>query len=770
VDRRRARRLRLGALIVGVLVLVVLTALSLATARRSALAATTANETKVRICHRTASHDNPYVPQEPAISNNGDLSGSHLNHTGPIYTRGAEDWGDIIPPYSYVDANGEVQVFPGSNWSPEGQSIWQNGCGLAPAAKPIDPIVECVEPTGGGGFLAHFGYDNPNATPTPVDPADNTFTPASANGGQPSVFDPGRVIDAFQVESSGGSMTWHLTGNDAVASSGSTRCQASITIVKELLPASDPGRFALEIDGRAAGGATAVGDGGTTGTIAVDAGVHTVGESAAPKTSLAGYTIGISCTVNGQTVAHATSRKLGVRVRSGQALVCTITNTRRTNPLLSPVLECVVFQSGVPSSAVWGYRFDNAYAVRVPIGKGNGFSPGAVDRGQPEVFAAGRVVGAFETPLDGPAALVWTLAGNAATASAASPRCTATLELRKVTVPAGDPGRFDLLVNGHVVATGGNGTTSGPLVVGTGEGTVAERGANGTSLSDYDSSVACTRNGAPALSVPGTKVDGAIAQGEVVVCTFTNTRRSTPRPPGPPTPPGPPPLADLSIEKTASPTSVLLGQRITWSMTVRNKSSAGAADVNVVKVNEGPRRVRLLSLTPSQGTCGGNACDLGRLAPGASATITAVTRATHVGTVVDVVRVGSEEEESDYTNNTASAIARVTARGIAGAAGARSACRTLTVLPVALHARATGVLLVTTRSRFGRTQRGVRIQLAGAGIGRSAVTDARGVARFTLTPLEVGVVLVRGRPAPFARRACTSLIGVLPARATRVTG
>ena len=59
------------------------------------------NEKKVRICHATASKTNPYISNEPAIANNGDLQGGHLNHTGPVFP--ANDWGDIIPPYTYTD-------------------------------------------------------------------------------------------------------------------------------------------------------------------------------------------------------------------------------------------------------------------------------------------------------------------------------------------------------------------------------------------------------------------------------------------------------------------------------------------------------------------------------------------------------------------------------------------------------------------------------------------------------------------------------------------
>ena len=72
-----------------------------------------------------------------------------------------------------------------------------------------------------------------------------------------------------------------------------------------------------------------------------------------------------------------------------------------------------------------------------------------------------------------------------------------------------------------MLASGGNGTTAGPYTVGVGEGTVSETAGPGTNLADYESTVTCTRNGS-VVSVTGTKVDGAIANGDFVVCTFTN--------------------------------------------------------------------------------------------------------------------------------------------------------------------------------------------------------------------------------------------------------
>ncbi|HEX4520260.1 MAG TPA: DUF11 domain-containing protein [Gaiellaceae bacterium] len=66
------------------------------------------------------------------IANNGDLQGGHLDHTGPVYGPGVTGWGDIIPPYTYVDGNGVTRTFPGYNWTDDGQAIWNNGCSPAP--------------------------------------------------------------------------------------------------------------------------------------------------------------------------------------------------------------------------------------------------------------------------------------------------------------------------------------------------------------------------------------------------------------------------------------------------------------------------------------------------------------------------------------------------------------------------------------------------------------------------------------------------------------
>ena len=70
------------------------------------------NEKQVTICHSTGSHDNPYVVNHPAIENNGDLKGGHLDEDEPPYPGNGKKWGDIIPPFEYTE-NGVQKVFPG---------------------------------------------------------------------------------------------------------------------------------------------------------------------------------------------------------------------------------------------------------------------------------------------------------------------------------------------------------------------------------------------------------------------------------------------------------------------------------------------------------------------------------------------------------------------------------------------------------------------------------------------------------------------------------
>ena len=204
-------------------------------------------------------------------------------------------------------------------------------------------------------------------------------------------------------------------------------------------------------------------------------------------------------------------------------------------------------------------------------------------------------------------------------------------------------------------------------------------------------------------------------------------------------------------------------------MTVTNKSAVDAPDVNVVKASERSHRTKLISLTPSQGTCTTTGCDLGRIAPGASATITAVTEATRIGAILNVVRVGSEEQESDYLNNTAAALVRVVGPL---RPPPKPVCRTLAAAPHALLRGQTLIVLTTARNRFGAPVRGLTVRMRGPGVNGRAKTNRLGIARFTVTPSNLGLVFFRGAVrTPAARAApCATFLAVLKSSTPSVTG
>jgi uncharacterized repeat protein (TIGR01451 family) len=662
------------------------------------MAAVQANDKQVTICHATSSEKNPYVQNHPAIANNGDLQGGHLDHPD-----------DIIPPYTYTDENDAVQQFPGQNWGEDNQAIWENGCNVVEPEPPTPPTqiaVVKILPSGNGTFDLKVG--------------DTTVAAGVGDQGHG---------------------------------------------VKDVQPGTP----------------------------------YTVSEDGAGGTDLANYTIESRCTTEGgPDVGTSNGASVsGVTVAEGKTVTCTFTNTAKLPPdseSVTPELECVLFKDGQPDVAYWSYNNTNGHDVVIPHGDENTFVPSSANGpGRPPIrFLAGHQIGAFTTDVPSGGSLVWQLTGKTTTpASADSESCNATtIEVRKVTVPSNDPGTFNLLINNAVVVTGGHGTTTGHRAIGAGEATVRETAGPGTNLGDYTSKVECT-NGTASRSAEGTKLDGKISKGDTVVCTFTNTRKGAPPEPPqplpptppdpdpepvPPTPPGPAPQLDLLVTKSVEPETVVVGGRLTWTMIVTNRSSVAAADVNSVKVND-PRsfRTRLISLRASQGTCRSYTCDLGRLAPGASATVTAVTEATREGVVANVVRVSSEEAESNYRNNVAAAIARVVGRltpPVVRPVVLRSRCDTLTVGPRVLQNRRSSVVLLTARNGRGQPLAGLRVRVRGPGVDTIVTTDSRGTVRRTVLPRRPGIVFFTGLPR--ARTGgglhCRTLLGVLGASDTRVTG
>jgi uncharacterized repeat protein (TIGR01451 family) len=96
-------------------------------------------------------------------------------------------------------------------------------------------------------------------------------------------------------------------------------------------------------------------------------------------------------------------------------------------------------------------------------------------------------------------------------------------------------------------------------------------------------------------------------------------------PPGPPPPPPPP--FDLVVSKTANDRSVLIGQRVTYRVTVRNNGPGAAPDARVTDTLNAP--VTVVSVRATQGSCERRipmSCELGTIAAGQSVTITIVAK------------------------------------------------------------------------------------------------------------------------------------------------
>jgi len=112
--------------------------------------------------------------------------------------------------------------------------------------------------------------------------------------------------------------------------------------------------------------------------------------------------------------------------------------------------------------------------------------------------------------------------------------------------------------------------------------------------------------------------------------------------------------ADLAVSMTDAPDPVAPGQTVTYETTVTNTGPFAATGVTLT----GKRSAgTLLSVSPSQGSCTAMApvtCDLGTLAPGASATVTAEIVAPLEGSAINV-RTTARAAEVDRLpgNNTA---------------------------------------------------------------------------------------------------------------------
>ncbi len=152
------------------------------------------------------------------------------------------------------------------------------------------------------------------------------------------------------IDPSGGVVT--IGEGDNVVTVTNTAKTGTLTVVKDLVPASDDGRFDLVIDGVTAAGA--VGDGGTTGALTQPVGSYVVTEAVAAGNGadLADYDTSLSCAAGGVPVPIGQDG--AVPVASGADVVCLFTNSAK------PTIEIVKNLTPADDPGVFTLTLDGA--------------------------------------------------------------------------------------------------------------------------------------------------------------------------------------------------------------------------------------------------------------------------------------------------------------------------------------------------------------------------------------------------------------------------
>jgi uncharacterized repeat protein (TIGR01451 family) len=121
--------------------------------------------------------------------------------------------------------------------------------------------------------------------------------------------------------------------------------------------------------------------------------------------------------------------------------------------------------------------------------------------------------------------------------------------------------------------------------------------------------------------------------------------------------------SDLSVTKAARPTVAAVGDRVQYSIAVRNAGTILATHVVAVDRPLGSL-LEVVSATTSQGSCAVQAsgqviCTLGTLGPAQIVHILIAGRAVGVGSSRNTVKVTSVPGDADPSNNVASAVVTI---------------------------------------------------------------------------------------------------------------
>jgi hypothetical protein len=237
----------------------------------------------------------------------------------------------------------------------------------------------------------------------------------------------------------------------------------TIVVKKDLVPASDPGRFDLQVDGVTK--VAAAGDGSYSAPVKLRAGTHVVGETGA---DLDGYVRSTVCTKPGTygtvEVASGAAGPLDVPVVAGDAITCTIKNVRKA--------KLIVEKHTAPADADPKTAFDftvdpgaaafsltdggteaqwvepgRAYTITEADAKAKGYKLTAVACTTPDGDGAKPIAGAGNVPAR--SATVTPAAGEVVTCSFTNTKINPVINVQKsgpATAYAGDTVTFGYLV------------------------------------------------------------------------------------------------------------------------------------------------------------------------------------------------------------------------------------------------------------------------------------------------------------------------------------
>ena len=583
---------------------------------------------------------------------------------------------------------------------------FQPKCTTPPAPKPINVSVTCIQDQG-STFSAIFGYVNPNAEPVtiPIGPDNNvTVTPTRA-AGPPTTFNVGTETNAFTMTAPAGyDITWRVTyaGVTSIAVANEayqTKCGVD--------PPDPPQPYRIGVF------VTCVTNQGSTysatfGYESEDTDTNTIAvgdanrffpapENRGQPTSFQPGNVPAAVTVtNIPTGATLTWSLTSDQTRTAEASANFETKCSGPEPPTPDLVSIGLFVTCVTNhadtyDAVFGYTNENLSEQIIPLGLANTFVPAPGNRGQPTTFEPGTVRNAVTVRgIPNGSDLVWSVMHERLRVAVANELLPKKCDEPPLPPPPPPPeptpppqpprpgpppprpkppesGLFATCVlrlgaptytaifgyanasQDDVIIPVGRRNLVAPAPINRGQPTVFRPGVVLVAFAVRN--VPRTRR----LTWRVTLRDGEV---RTTTASARFPRNCITAPPAP--------SADLVLTKSAKPTQVSAGQRVTYTVHVVNRGPNIALRVRIADVVD--PRLDLLSASSTRGSCSTSgqrvSCRIVALPPGAGATVSVATRARGSGTIRNVAVATHSRRDPTRRNNVDSAVIQVS--GVSG--------------------------------------------------------------------------------------------------------